>query len=837
MTGEILSAGYFLWSCLWQSTIFLIAGLLVSFLLRRHSAKAHRVLLLAMIAAIIVPAARILVKHYDLGIFIAKPAIIQPPSEFHVIHEATDVIPDESIEHSPASINRDSSSATTGSDALKFPRPSVLLYAWIAVSLILIVRLLVTFIIGTRLLRRAMPLDCDKIEQAIDRAKTKLGINKQVKICTSAKISSPVIWCWRSMPVLLVPSATGLPDIDWTGVLCHELAHYKRRDHIAGLLAELMVCLLPWQPLLWLAKSRLISLSEQACDDWVVASGQSGTDYAESLLNLTPEVQMAFVPAVVTSKKGLPGRVRRILKDSCGNPRTGAAWVLASSVIAICLAAAIAFAQTKPAGLTGTVKIKLGKSAVIEKPAFPVTTIKGRILDPNNNPANGAHIVALPVTSWGYYIEPRNRNKEGYFELSWSPTWIEKGQSIYLVATCNYQQANLAAIVELNDSKSLVTVRLEPAANLVMKVVDPNDRRIEKYRASLSAPVKFKCKAPIFETTVFGIPNGYIFSTIPYGSKYKLTIRADDYQTKELTVDATDRSKEIFDLGTITLQPQDHNKPVVAEKGPNPDLAKEFHDIYRLNAEEVLKFIESPFVLGRQEYMLATTPSYASFALEHRGYQYGFHWDGGLKAYSAYDTNSAKLWSVLRLVLDIPVYEFSLPEELNVHVPYGDWIVRNELPIAEKLKALEDILHAELHRAIHFERRTAERDVIVVHGRYKFKPHPSGKYPDYIPVTPEDQINKSAKIKTANSLPEFLSHLESSLEIKVADETEPMEKTTIRYRQSGERLGWIKYPEERRWKINSLLDNLAKTTSLQLKLERRPAQMWVVSEKTKTNLR
>jgi beta-lactamase regulating signal transducer with metallopeptidase domain len=830
MTGDIFSAESFFWSCLWQSTIFLVSGLLGSFVLRRHSARSHRVLFLAMMAAVIVPAASILVKHYELGMFIAKPTVIQPPGEFHIIHEATGIIPDESIEHSPASINMDLRPATTGSDASKFPWHSVLLYAWIAVSLILAVRLIVTFVLGARLLRRAMPLNCVKIEQAIDQAKTKLGISKQVKFYTSTKISSPVIWCWRGKPVLLIPSAAGQLDngIDWAGVLCHELAHYKRRDHVAGLLAELMVCLLPWQPLLWLAKSRLISLSEQACDDWVVVSGQSGTDYSESLLNLTPEGQMAFVPAVVTSRKGLADRVRRILKDSCGNPRTGAAWALASSIIAICLAAAIAFAQTKPAGLTGTVKTKPGKSAVIEEPTFPTTTIKGRILDPNNEPAYGARIVALPVTSWGYYIEPRGRNKEGYFELPWSPTWIEKGQSIYLVATCNYKKANLGAFVEINDLKSPVTVRLEPAANLVMKVVDPNDQRVAKYRAYLSVPIKTMCKAPIFEATVFGIPYEFIiFSTIPYGQKYKLTIRAYDYQTKELTVDATDRSKEVFDLGTITLQPLNPNRPVIAEQGANPDLAKEFHDIYRLNEEEILKFIESPFVLGRQEYMLATTHSYASFALEHRGYQYGFHWDSGLKAYSAYDTNSAKLWSVLRLILDIPAYEFSLPEELNVHVPYGDWIVRYKLPMAEQLRALEEILQAELKRSIPFEKRTVEQDVIVASGRYKFKPHPSGNYPDYIPLW--DGRYETA-VYTASSLKELFDGLEWELKMKIVDETEPVENAKIWYR-------WIKLdPEPTEDKLNVLLDYLTKTTSLRFKVERRPRQIWFATEEKKINL-
>lgn len=351
MTGEIFSVESFMLSCLWQSTIFLVAGLSGSLLLRRHSARAHRVLLLAMIAAVIVPAASTLVKHYELGLFIAEPAVIQPPTENRTIQEATGIISNEAIEHGPTPINQDLHTATAVSGVVQFPWRSALLYAWIAASLILAARLLVTFALGIRLLGRAMPLECRRIEQAVHLAKAKLGINKDVMVYSSNGVRSPVIWCWRCRPVLLVPSAAGRSEngIDWTGVLCHELAHYKRRDHAAGLLAELAVCILPWHPFLWWAKSRLISLCEQACDDWVVASGQPGTDYAESLLNLIPKGQMAFVPAVVSSKRGLAGRVRRILKDSCGNPRAGGAWAWVVSIVAIGLAIGVALAQTRPA--------------------------------------------------------------------------------------------------------------------------------------------------------------------------------------------------------------------------------------------------------------------------------------------------------------------------------------------------------------------------------------------------------------------------------------------------------------------------------------------------------
>jgi len=298
-----------------------------------------------------------------------------------------------------------------------------MLCGWIAASLILAARLLATFILGARFVSMSTPLRCEKIEAAVRLAKAKLTIDKDVSLCCSGGVRSPVIWCWRPKPVLLVPSAAGRPDdrIDWAGVLCHELARWKRRDHISGLLAALVVCILPWHPLLWWAKIRLVSLSEQACDDWVIATGQPGIDYAESLLNLTPEGQMAFVPAVARSKKTLTGRVRRILQDKCASPHSGLRWSVAAAAIAACIAVGVAFAQTRPSELAGAIKTKVSRSAAIEQPAFPTMAIKGRILDPNNEPAYLARIIAMPVTSWGANIWLNN--KEGYFELPWSPAW------------------------------------------------------------------------------------------------------------------------------------------------------------------------------------------------------------------------------------------------------------------------------------------------------------------------------------------------------------------------------------------------------------------------------
>ena len=813
MIRELLLRDLSLWVVIWQSTLFAVIGLVGSFLLRRRPARASQVLFLAMITAVLVPTMSVLVRHFQLGVFTTE-SIGLPSVVMDVPPEAPVVSASPEIQTEAHEVTADFGSAAGSSQGAYISWRMIMLYGWMAASLILLGRLSVDVVNGIRLLRRAQSRIGGHIERAADSARARLGINKALQIRSSVDVRSPVIWCWSPIPVLLVP--TDLDDgLDWVSVICHELAHWRRRDHISGLVAELIVCILPWNPLIWWSKKRMVRFSEQACDDWVVAGGQPVEDYAQSLLDFKPQKQVAFVPAVVSSKKTLAGRVRRILRDSCGNPRTGAAWALTASAIAICLAVGIAFAQTRPARSTGTVKIKLGSTTVIEQPASAMM-IKGRILDSDNKPAV-ARIIALPVTSYGASI--RSNNKEGSFELPWSPTWIDNGQPVYLIARSGHSgsQRNEAAVVKVTDPTQPVTIRLEPARlSLEGKVVDPNGQRLAKYRARLSLLTKFKCRAPIFDTIV-GFPRERIFSPIPYGAKYELTVRADGYQTKRLTVDATDRSKEVIDIGEITLQPQDPTKPAVIEQGSDPELAKEFHDIYRLDEQELIKFIKPPFVLGRQEYLL-TTPRYSSFALQHPGHHYGFRWDNELKMYSSFSARRLK-W-VLRFVLGIPEYDFNLPKELKVDLP-GDWIVRAGLPVAQQLKALEEIIYAETNRAIRFEKRTIEREVIVASGRYEFKPHPSGNYYNYIPLW-NGRLQSSER--TVDSLALLFGNIEREIKMKIVDETEPAENETIRFR-------WIKRdPKPAGDKISALLDYLGKTTSLQFKIEHRPSEIWFVTE-------
>ena len=78
MIRELFLEDLSLWSCIWQSTLFAAIGLIGSFLLRRRPARASQVLFLGMIAAVLVPAMSVAVKHFEWGLFAVEPNTFGP---------------------------------------------------------------------------------------------------------------------------------------------------------------------------------------------------------------------------------------------------------------------------------------------------------------------------------------------------------------------------------------------------------------------------------------------------------------------------------------------------------------------------------------------------------------------------------------------------------------------------------------------------------------------------------------------------------------------------------------------------------------------------------------
>ncbi len=410
----------------WQSGLFLAAGLAASLALRRSPARAHCVLLIAILGALVTPLCGQLAQSYGWGLR-GRPAAAVRPSlaapqragagSARLVGPATG-----SPAPAPAAIataaeqtamgvgrsfrRRVDSRDRSGSQVMaSIPLRIGLLSLWGVLSGACLARLIVSVIVTHRVVARARPIGCGSIGQAALAAATRLGLRVQPDLRASERAACPAIWCWGQRPVILLPE-TAVPitskaegSVEWVAVFCHELAHWVRRDHVSGWIAEILTCLLPWQPLAWWAKGRLSQLSELACDDWALSTGFVATDYAESLLRLMPQRRAAAL-AAVSSRGGLATRVRHILDERRARPAVGRRWAIASAAVMILAASAIALAQTRPAAIDDSKPMPDAKpaAALQSVPEIPTNVVKrravrGTVLGPGNKPIAGATVL------------------------------------------------------------------------------------------------------------------------------------------------------------------------------------------------------------------------------------------------------------------------------------------------------------------------------------------------------------------------------------------------------------------------------------------------------------
>jgi hypothetical protein len=173
-----------------------------------------------------------------------------------------------------------------------------------------------------------------------DSVLRELGVRREVRLLETAQPLMPMTWgFWR--PAALLPADAAKWERERLRlVLRHELAHVRRCDCLTQALAA-VVCALYWfNPLAWLAAARMRVERERACDDVVVALGQTrASDYAGHLLEIARQLSAAPRAALpVARRSGLEQRLRALLDG--GNHHGGLTRrtaVSVSCVMAVCL--------------------------------------------------------------------------------------------------------------------------------------------------------------------------------------------------------------------------------------------------------------------------------------------------------------------------------------------------------------------------------------------------------------------------------------------------------------------------------------------------------------------
>ncbi len=128
-------------------------------------------------------------------------------------------------------------------------------------------------------------------------------------------IGSPFVWCLGRLKMVWPASLANQADLArLRGVIAHELAHVRRRDHWIAWLELFAAIVWWWNPLFWLVRRRIGESAEMACDVLVVNTLPEGRRaYAEALLEFSlPSYSAQPAPALGMSTSGRQSFERRL---------------------------------------------------------------------------------------------------------------------------------------------------------------------------------------------------------------------------------------------------------------------------------------------------------------------------------------------------------------------------------------------------------------------------------------------------------------------------------------------------------------------------------------------
>jgi beta-lactamase regulating signal transducer with metallopeptidase domain len=167
------------------------------------------------------------------------------------------------------------------------------LIVWLVVSVAIAIAQAIRIVRFRRRLRSAIPAPDFLIDEAC-RIGHLLGVSVP-EVLVVDNLGTPMLWC-LARPQLLLPTnlVRTLAVASWRGILTHELAHLRRRDHWVARLELATGLIWWWNPLYWLTRSRIDAEAELACDAWVVwAQPKDRLTYAEALFDICSNLSQA----------------------------------------------------------------------------------------------------------------------------------------------------------------------------------------------------------------------------------------------------------------------------------------------------------------------------------------------------------------------------------------------------------------------------------------------------------------------------------------------------------------------------------------------------------------
>lgn len=247
--------------------------------------------------------------------------------------------------------------------------------------------------------------------------------------------------------------------------------------------------------------------------------------------------------------------------------------------------------------------------------------------------------------------------------------------------------------------------------------------------------------------------------------------------------------------------------------------------LYSLKPGELLKRVAPPYPVER-DLALGGNPQMGGQAPDEAT----FRWDGQLKRWGMSYGSQRTLAGVLQSVVGLGTFEFEGPDELLKLPMAGDWIIREGAAPEQVLVQLEQLARQQAGRTIRFQKRTVDREVILVTGRFQFKTTPGAQRANAVQLYAGQLDPGQGSGGGSGGFADFFKHTGSLINRRFVDQSDHANQRLVQWanHQSAYLRLSLQPGSIDSMKLNALLDNLSRQMSLTFVREKRPVEIWFV---------
>ncbi len=202
--------------------------------------------------------------------------------------------------------------------AAAIPWANFFLLAWLAGSILLLLRLVRGCFALIRFRRSLREISDDRLDAVVRLARQASGSRIGPALLVSDAIESPITLGIRK-PAIVLPGKMlarfSYPEL--RAVILHELAHVSHNDVAVNLYQRLVQVLFWWNPLVHVVNAELSRAMELACDRFVLQRTGNARNYAQCLLRVAAGAHetklLPCAPGLQSARRNLEIRIKTLL--------------------------------------------------------------------------------------------------------------------------------------------------------------------------------------------------------------------------------------------------------------------------------------------------------------------------------------------------------------------------------------------------------------------------------------------------------------------------------------------------------------------------------------------